>query len=124
METLSIKKQQKFYSLPKRHKQIRCFEQRPFVRTKALRLEQRPDEGRPLETSNLFGGRLLPQNGSNSDYFAFLTPGKLSYASEICIPSTLILVWRITGLGNSVTLVKIWTKVYHIRDIYTQNGKA
>ena len=45
---LDIKTQQKFYSLPKRYKQIRRFEQRPFVGPTPI-----PDEGPLLETSNL-----------------------------------------------------------------------
>ncbi len=45
----SIKKQQKFYSIPKRYKQIRRFEQRPFVGATLI-----PDEGPLLETWNLF----------------------------------------------------------------------
>ncbi len=43
----AVGRQQKFYSLPKLYKQIRRFEQRPFVGLI-------PDEGSLLETSNLF----------------------------------------------------------------------
>ncbi len=31
VQLFNIKKQQKFYSLPKRYNKIRCFEQRPFI---------------------------------------------------------------------------------------------
>ena len=43
----NIRREQRFYSLPKRYKQIRRFEQRPFVTLI-------PDEWPLLETSNLF----------------------------------------------------------------------